>query len=38
MSFWLIVLAIKAVVLLFAVIREGGEDPRFAGEDLQYRS
>jgi hypothetical protein len=38
MSFWLIVLAVKVVVLLFALVRESGEDPRFAGEELQYRS
>lgn len=38
MNCWLIILGVKVVVLLFALLRERGEDPRFAGEELQYRS
>lgn len=34
----LIVLAAQAVVVIFALLRERGEDERFAGDKLGFRS
>jgi len=38
MSFWLILLAAQIVVTVIALVRESGEDTRFEGEKLTYRS
>ena len=38
MSFWLILFAVQALVMLFAAVRESGKDLRFAGEKLEFRS
>ena len=38
MSFWLILFAVQAVVMVFALVRESGKDLRFEGEKLAYRS
>ncbi len=38
MSFWLILLAVQAAVMMFALVRESGKDTRFEGEKLGFRS
>lgn len=38
MSFWLILFAVQALVMLFAVVRDSGKDARFEGEKLGFRS
>lgn len=38
MSFWLILFAVQALLMLFAVVRESGKDVRFEGEKLGFRS
>lgn len=38
MSFWFIFLAAQAVVMLFALVRESGQDKRFQAGKLDYRS
>ena len=38
MSFWLILFAVQALVMMVAVVRESGKDTRFEGEKLNFRS
>jgi len=38
MNFWLILLAAQIVIAAFALFRESGEDKRFAGDKLGFRS
>jgi hypothetical protein len=38
MTLTLIVIAIQIVVMLFSVVRESGEDTRFEGDKLTFRS
>jgi hypothetical protein len=38
MTISLILLAAQVLVTVFALVRESGEDPRFAGDKLGYRS
>jgi hypothetical protein len=38
MNAWLIFLTIQVVVAVIALLRERGEDHRFEGEKLGYRS
>jgi hypothetical protein len=38
MSLSLILVAVQILVAIFALIRESGEDKRFEGEALEYRS
>lgn len=38
MSLSLIFFFIQVLVTIFALVRESGEDPRFAGDKLIYRS
>jgi len=38
MTLSLILLAAQVLVMIFALVRESGEDPRFEGEKLMYRS
>jgi hypothetical protein len=38
MSIFLILLAAQIVVAVIAIVCEPGEDPRFAGDKLIYRS
>ncbi len=38
MTLSLILLAAQVLVTIFALVRESGDDPRFEGEKLMYRS
>ncbi len=38
MSFWYVVLAAKLVLVVFALLRESGEDARFSEDKLRFRS
>jgi hypothetical protein len=38
MNPWLIVLALQVIVAVIALVRESGEDARFEGDKLGYRS
>lgn len=38
MTLTLILLAAQIVVAVFALVRESGEDPRFEGDKLGFRS
>jgi hypothetical protein len=38
MNFWMILLAAQVVVVLVAFVRESGQDVRFEGEKITYRS
>ena len=38
MSFWLILFAVQALVMMFAAVRESGKDLQFEGEKLNFRS
>jgi hypothetical protein len=38
MNLTLILVAVQIVVAIFALIRESGEDKRFEGDALEYRS
>jgi hypothetical protein len=38
MSFWLILFAAQMIVTVFALLRESGNDDRFEGEKLGFRS
>jgi hypothetical protein len=38
MSLSMILVAVQILVAIFALIRESGEDKRFEGEALEYRS
>jgi hypothetical protein len=38
MSLSLILFAVQILVMIFALVRESGEDERFAGDKLSYRS
>ncbi len=38
MSLSLILFAVQILVTIFALVRESGEDERFAGDTLSYRS
>jgi hypothetical protein len=38
MNFWMILFALQVVVTLVAVTRERGEDTRFAGDKIGFRS
>jgi hypothetical protein len=38
MNVWLILLTVQVVVAVIALLRERGEDHRFEGEKLGYRS
>jgi len=38
MNILLILLAVQVLVTVFALVFESGEDPRFAGDKLAYRS
>jgi len=38
MTLTLIVVALQVIVMLFSVVRESGEDTRFEGDKLTFRS
>ncbi len=38
MTFSLILVAVQIAVAVFALVRQSGEDTRFEGEKLNYRS
>jgi hypothetical protein len=38
MNLSLILFAVQILVTIFALVRESGEDERFAGDTLSYRS
>ena len=38
MNLWLIVLALQVIFAVVALVRESGEDARFEGDKLGYRS
>jgi hypothetical protein len=38
MSIWLIVFLVQVAALAVSLVRESGEDPRFEGDKLGYRS
>jgi hypothetical protein len=38
MNIWLIVLAVQVIVAIVALVKESGEDERFEGDKLGYRS
>ena len=38
MNIWLIVLAVQVVAAVIALVKESGEDERFEGDKLGYRS
>lgn len=38
MSIWIILLAVQIVIAAIALVRESGEDIRFEGDKLGYRS
>jgi hypothetical protein len=38
MSIWLVVFLLQVAALAVGLLRESGEDPRFEGDKLGYRS
>jgi hypothetical protein len=38
MNIWLVVLAVQVIAAVIALVKESGEDKRFEGDKLGYRS